>query len=256
MNRTIYATLLLGVIINSQSNAKPSKADQEQRFLTDVRQLTFDGLRSGEGYFSADGSKLIFQSERHQGNPFYQIYLMDFETGDTDLISPGLGRTTCAWIHPKGEKSYLPPHTKTQRQLKSRKKKFDLRETSTDRRYSWNYDESYDIYEKDLTTGKISNITNTKGYDAEGAYSPDGKWIVFASNREAYEGKLSETQQKQFDHSKAYFMELYIMKSDGSDLRRLTNTPATMAVHSLAQTVRKYVGVAFPKITQLQRSTP
>ena len=47
MNRTIYATLLLGVIINSQSNAKTSKADQEQRFLTDVRQLTFDGLRSG-----------------------------------------------------------------------------------------------------------------------------------------------------------------------------------------------------------------
>ena len=70
MNRTIYTTLLLGVIINSHSNAKPSKADQEQRFLTDVRQLTFDGLRSGEGYFSADGSKLIFQSERHQGNPF------------------------------------------------------------------------------------------------------------------------------------------------------------------------------------------
>ena len=31
--------------------------------------------------------------------------------------------------------------------------------------------------------------------------------------------------RKQFDHSKAYFMELYIMKSDGSGLRRLTNTP-------------------------------
>jgi len=225
MNRTIYATLLLGVIINSHSNAKPSKADQEQRFLTDVRQLTFDGLRSGEGYFSADGSKLIFQSERHQGNPFYQIYLMDFETGDTDLISPGQGRTTCAWIHPKGEKVLFSSTHEDPKATQKQKEEFDLRETSTDRRYSWNYDESYDIYEKDLTTGKICNITNSKGYDAEGAYSPDGKWIVFASNREAYEGKLSETQQKQFDHSKAYFMELYIMKSDGSDLRRLTETP-------------------------------
>ncbi len=56
MNRTTYATYLLGVIIISQNNAKTTTADQEQRFLTEIRQLTFDGLRSGEGYFSADGS--------------------------------------------------------------------------------------------------------------------------------------------------------------------------------------------------------
>ncbi|NIR58063.1 MAG: hypothetical protein GWO02_00350, partial [Gammaproteobacteria bacterium] len=61
------------------------------------RQLTFEGRRAGEGYFSADGSALIFQSEREPGNPFYQMYLMDLETGDVRRVSPGHGKTTCGW---------------------------------------------------------------------------------------------------------------------------------------------------------------
>ena len=76
----------------------------EGRLLSGVRQLTFEGKRAGEGYFSADGRKMVFQSEREPGNPFYQIYLMDLETGDTSRVSPGIGQTTCAWIHPSGEK--------------------------------------------------------------------------------------------------------------------------------------------------------
>ena len=111
MNRTIYTTLLLGVIINSHSNAKPSKADQEQRFLTDVRQLTFDGLRSGEGYFSADGSKLIFQSERHQGNPFTKSTLWTLRPEIP--ISYHLDRVElpARGFIPKVKKSYFP-HTR------------------------------------------------------------------------------------------------------------------------------------------------
>ena len=29
---------------------------------------------------------------------------MDLETGDTNRVSPGIGKTTCAWIHPNGKK--------------------------------------------------------------------------------------------------------------------------------------------------------
>ncbi len=47
---------------------------------------------------------MIFQSERDADNPFYQIYLMDLETGDVERLSPGIGKTTCAWIHPSGER--------------------------------------------------------------------------------------------------------------------------------------------------------
>src|SRR5438132_9384268 len=55
----------------------------EKRFLSNTRQLVFEGKRSGEGYFSADGKKLIFQSEREPENPFYQQYILDLETGET-----------------------------------------------------------------------------------------------------------------------------------------------------------------------------
>ena len=57
-------------------------------FVSGTRQLTFSGKRAGEGYFSADGKRMIFQSEREAGNPFYQIYLLDFETGDTTPALP------------------------------------------------------------------------------------------------------------------------------------------------------------------------
>ena len=53
----------------------------EARFLSRVRQLTFEGRRSGEGYFSSDGQALIFQSEREPNNPFYQIYFLDLVEG-------------------------------------------------------------------------------------------------------------------------------------------------------------------------------
>jgi len=79
-------------------------AAREAMLLSGTRQLTFEGRRAGEGYFSRDGRQMVFQSEREPGNPFFQIYLMDLEMGDVDRISPGHGKTTCAWIHPEGGK--------------------------------------------------------------------------------------------------------------------------------------------------------
>ena len=73
---------------------------QESRFITSPRQLIFEGRRSGEGYFSPDAAKLIFQSEREEGNPFYQMYVLDSETGDTTRVSPGTGKTTCGFFQP------------------------------------------------------------------------------------------------------------------------------------------------------------
>jgi Tol biopolymer transport system component len=49
-------------------------------------------------------------------------------------------------------------------------------------------------------------LTNTKGYDAEGAYSADGKLIAFCSDRDGDP-------------------DLYVMNSDGTNVRQLTNTP-------------------------------
>src|SRR5436190_4814156 len=72
----------------------------ESQFLTNVRQLIFEGKRSGEGYFSPDGKALIFQSEREAENPFYQIYILDLTSGETHRVSPGIGKTTCGFFRP------------------------------------------------------------------------------------------------------------------------------------------------------------
>src|SRR5438445_10993800 len=73
---------------------------QERDFLSRIRRLTVDGKRAGEGYWSPDGKRLVFQSEREPGNPFYQIYALDLATGETKRISPGIGKTTCAFFRP------------------------------------------------------------------------------------------------------------------------------------------------------------
>jgi len=77
---------------------------REGRLLSNIRQVTFGGRRAGEGYFSQDQSLMVFQSEREPENPFFQIYLMDLNEGETRRVSPGYGKTTCGWIHPDKEK--------------------------------------------------------------------------------------------------------------------------------------------------------
>src|SRR6185369_7572479 len=81
-------------------HAADTAPTSEARFLSHTRQLIFEGRRSGESYFSPDGKMLVFQSEREPGNPFYQIYALDFESGDTKRISPGIGKTTCSFFQP------------------------------------------------------------------------------------------------------------------------------------------------------------
>lgn len=191
--------------------------------MSGIRQLTFEGRRAGEGYFSADGTKIVFQSEREEGNPFYQIYLLDLETGDTERISPGVGKTTCAWIHPDGKRVMFASTHADPTSEELQKAEYAERESGTARKYSWDYDAEFEIYEYDLESGEYRNLTNTEGYDAEGAYSPDGKHIVFASNRQAYDGSMSEADQKFFKLDKKFPMEIYLADADGSNVKRLTH---------------------------------
>ena len=197
----------------------------ESRLITSVRQLTFEGRRTGEGYFSRDGSQIVFQSERQAGNPFYQIYLLDLETGDTRRVSTGIGKTTCAWIHPEGGKVlFASTHLDPQAEAKQ-KEELEQRASGKGRRYAWSFDEHYDIFETPAAGGELVNLTNTLGYDAEGSWSPDGQFILFASNRHAYSEPLSAEEQEILERDASYFMDLYVMRADGSEVRRLTDEP-------------------------------
>ena len=209
--------------ITSSDPTAAAKAQGE--LLSSVRQLTFDGKRAGESYFSADGKWMVFQSEREADNPFFQIYLMDRETGDTHRVSPGLGKTTCAWIHPDNNRVLFASTQYDPEAQAKQKAEIDFRKSGKTKRYAWDYDETYELVAYDVKKGEYTRLSNTLGYDAEASYSPDGQWIVFASNRTAFTDKLTDEQKKLFEVDPAWAMELYIMKADGSEVRRLTDQP-------------------------------
>jgi Tol biopolymer transport system component len=221
MTHAIFALSLVTTSALAQASMGPS---QETHLLSNVRQLIFEGARSGEGYFSKDGKKIIFQSERESGNPFYQIYALDLQTGDSTRVSPGHGKTTCAWFHPDGRRALFASTHDDKDALAKQKAELEMRASGKQRRYSWDYDENYDIYETTIGSNQYKNLTKALGYDAEGSYSPDGKWIVFASNRHAYTEKLSPEDQERLKNDQAYFIDLYLMKPDGTGLKRLTTS--------------------------------
>jgi TolB protein len=184
----------------------------EAAYFTNVRQITHDFARAGEGYFSPDGKLIIFQAEEKGENPFYQQFVMDLETKATRRVSPGVGKTTCGYFHPAGTKiifasSHLDPaaakHYEHERELREEEKR-----TKKRRRYVWDFDPHMEIFEANLDGSGLKRLTDSPGYDAEGSYSAGGKHIVFCSNR-----------------SGAKNLELYIMDADGKNVRQLTKAP-------------------------------
>ena len=207
-------TALLGLVLVGCTIAADPASDwtkDEAKCLSNIRQLTFNFEKAGESYFSPDGKQMIFQAEeKGTGNPFYQIFIQDITTGKFHRVSNGIGKTTCSYFRPDGKtvifaSSHLDPQAKAKYGAEI-KQRADDKEKGIRRRYAWDFDDHMDIFECDPDGSNTKQITNTPGYDAEGAFSPDGKQIVFCSKRT---GSL----------------ELWIMNADGSNARQLTHAP-------------------------------
>ena len=162
--------------------------------LKNVKQLTFGG-ENAEAYFSSKGKQLIFQSKR-DGRGCDQIYTMNTDGSDVKMISNGEGRTTCSYFF-KGAKRVIYASTRG-----------GSRECPPNPDYSqgyvWAVYADYDLYTAKADGSDIKRLTNTPGYDAEATVSPNGKKIVFTSERD---GDL----------------DLYWMDVDGNNVKRLTD---------------------------------
>jgi Tol biopolymer transport system component len=154
--------------------------DPREIHFKNVKQLTAGG-QNAEAYFSSDGKKLIFQSER-DGYPCDQQYTMNIDGTGVQRVSNGKGRTTCgAWTKsgkhviysstyegdaqcppkPDYSKGYVWPVYRTFKIYKSNPDGTDIKV----------------LFPKDLKPGE------EPGYNAESVFSPDGKNIAFCSDR-------------------------------------------------------------------------
>lgn len=202
----IIAFGLIGILAADGAAAQDSI---EAKYLTNIRQVTSGFEKAGEGYFSPDGGRIVFQATR-DGYPFYQIYWQELRGGEPKRISTGRGRTTCAYFHPTEPRILFasshqdPQLDKTESDERARIE--EDRKANRRRRYQWDFDPHMDLYEATFDGKILRQLTNSPGYDAEGAYSRDGKQIAFCSDRDGDP-------------------DIYIMDADGSHVRQLTNAP-------------------------------
>jgi TolB protein len=189
----VFAIIAAGVCASFGQSGPLSVAGEKH--LANIKQLTFGG-ENAEAYFSFDGKQLIFQSKR-DGHPCDRIYRMNIDGSDVHQVSNGEGRTTCSYFFTGGKKVLYASTHGGSRECPPNP---DFAKYG----YVWAVYPSYDIYTATPDGKDIKNLTNSPGYDAEATISPNGKKIIFTSDRD---GDL----------------ELYSMNTDGKNIKRLTN---------------------------------
>jgi len=183
----------------SPGSATPSPANLlypgEERFFANVKQLTFGG-QNAEAYWSADGSRLIFQSDEGKLD-CDQIYTMGADGSNRRRVSEGGGRTTCSYFFPSGDRILYGTTRRAGEACPPR--------PDRSHGYVWALDD-FDIWTARPDGSGAAPLFSSPAYDAEATISPDGRSIVFTSARD---GDL----------------EIYTMDADGKNVKRLTRTP-------------------------------
>ena len=194
-SKPIFVVLFL-FLTSSTLTAQNTLAVAGEKHLKNIKQLTFGG-ENAEAYFSFDGKQLIFQSKR-DGRGCDQIYRMNVDGSDVKMVSNGEGRTTCSYFF-KGGKRVL--YASTHGGSRECPPNPDFSQG-----YVWAIYPDYDIYTSTPDGKGIKKLVDSPGYDAEATVSPNGKKIVFTSERD---GDL----------------DLYSMDINGKNVKRLTFEP-------------------------------
>jgi TolB protein len=206
MKLTVFFTIFL-FCVNAllAQHGKPSNLPpdttihfKEEKHFKHIRQLT-NGGDNAEAYFSFDNKKIVFQAT----NPKWkascdQIFYSEIDNFNPQMLSTGLGRTTCSYFLP-GDSTIVYASTH-----EFNKECPPKPEPRADHKYVWAVYESFDIYVADTNGNIRKKITDSPGYDAEATVSPKGDKIVFTSVRN---GDL----------------DLYTMNIDGTEIRQITN---------------------------------
>lgn len=232
-----------------------------EKHLRNIRQLTFGG-ENAEAYFSADGKKLIFQSVR-DGHKCDQIYTMNIDGSGVRMVSTGKGRTTCSFFFPNGKRilyssTHLagaqcpPPPDMSQGYHWKIYPTYDIFTADPDgshlkrltKNQGYNAEAvvspdgkkivftstrngDLDIYTMDPDGSHVKQLTHELGYDGGPFFSADSKWIVYRAFHPRTPEEIADYKRllKQ-DLIRPTWLELWIMRADGSDKRQITNLGA------------------------------
>lgn len=195
MKKLYFVVAVIISLVSSSFAQQKSLLLDGEKHLKNIKQLTFGG-ENAEAYFSFDGKQLVFQSKR-DGHGCDQIYHMNIDGSNVKQVSNGEGRTTCSYFF-KGGKRVL--YASTHGGAKECPPNPDFAKYG----YVWAVYPDYDIYTATPDGKDVKKLTNSPGYDAEATVSPDGKKIIFTSQRD---GDL----------------DLYSMDTDGKNVKRLTD---------------------------------
>ena len=181
-------------VVRDGGQALTREPEAGETFFAGLRQLTFGG-QNAEAYFSADGTRLIFQRQEPNAGCDQQ-FIINIDGTGLRQVSNGLGRTTCGYFYQNDQRILYSSTSHVSEQCPPR--------PDMSRGYVWALPD-FDVYTSLLDGSDLQRLTNAVGYDAEATLSPDGQTLVFTSTRD---GDL----------------DIYAMSVDGSNVRRLTET--------------------------------
>jgi len=251
------ALLIFILTIASFSQNDDYKFEGETH-LTNIRMLT-DGGENAEAYLSFDEKKLIYQAT-FGDMKCDQIYVMNLDGSEKQLVSTGNGRTTCAYYLPGDERiiyssthmadSECPaPPDRAKGYVWQLYDSFDIFSANADGTdvtpltFSGKYDAEAtvspkedkivftstrdgdpELYVMDIDGSNQTRLTFEKGYDGGAFFSQDGSNIVFRASRPKTEAELADYEELANNGLfRPSILEIYVMNSDGSDIQQVTN---------------------------------
>ncbi len=204
MGTLLYSCKTANTTTSNSIAATDTLAYPEETHFKNIQQLTFGG-DNAEAYWSYDSKWIVFQrTQAKDGIPCDQIFIgkVPKRTGNKfeyKMVSTGKGRTTCAFFT-KDNKHIIYAST----HLGSTDCPPVPDRSKYGNKYIWPLYESFDIFMADLDGKIVKQLTNAKGYDAEATLSPDGKQMIYTSDKDGD-------------------IELYIMDLESGKERRITN---------------------------------
>jgi TolB protein len=153
---------------------------------TGLRILTAAGDQAGFPSWSPDGKRLVYRAPANTGKG---LRIIDVHTEQITELTNGLHNDNFPTWSPAGDRIA----------------------------FTSDLDGDYEIYSIGADGKGLKRLTPAPRNDAHSAWSPDDNWIAFASSRTGYKDEALQHPYNGQPEGK-----IYVMRSEGSDVRRLT----------------------------------